>query len=281
MKYYKLFILSLLSVMFLTYSCKKDTNDTVENIQSAKDNAFASTMFDDVFKQVDDASKEMDENLMNTKLNKDSVILYGQNATITVKPLGNNFPKYINVDFGDTNTLCQDGRERRGEINYEISDWYRKTGCVINVTVQDYYVNDHKIEGLKTITNEGFTADSNRYYSVVVNNGQITKVNGDIISWATNRVNEWVSGETTVFNPWDDEYLISGASNGTNANGNNFTITITDSLDVRVSCRWIRAGEIKIESGNNSPIYVDYGNGNCDADATATINGNSYNFVMN
>ncbi|MCF8331642.1 MAG: hypothetical protein K9H84_04240 [Bacteroidales bacterium] len=281
MRYYKLFILSLLSVMFLTYSCKKDTNDTVENIQSAKDNAFASTMFDDVFKQVDDASKEMDENLMNTKLNKDSVILYGQNATITVKPLGNNFPKYINVDFGDTNTLCQDGRERRGEINYEISDWYRKTGCVINVTVQDYYVNDHKIEGLKTITNEGFTADSNRYYSVVVNNGQITKINGDIISWATNRVNEWVSGETTVFNPWDDEYLISGASNGTNANGNNFTITITDSLDVRVSCRWIRAGEIKIESGNNNPIYVDYGNGNCDADATATINGNSYNFVMN
>lgn len=281
-------IFGLLVMMGIALSsCKKNNDDNSnqnvlsDEIIAASDNAISSNMFDDVFKQASYGCRKMDDSLSG---NSCKSFLAGGCATITITPFDlTSWPKTVTVDFGTTNCLCTDGRNRRGKVIMEITSWYRDSGCVVTVTPQDYYVNDYKVEGTKVITNLGHNSQQHLTYSVVVTNGKVTDPNGSAYrTWNSNRVNEWISGESTVLNPWDDEYLITGSANGVTRNQKNYTITITSALNVCTCCRWIRDGKLTLTVDNQTPIYVDYGPTlNCDNEAIVTINGTDYLVYMN
>ncbi|MEQ8624864.1 MAG: hypothetical protein RJQ00_03175 [Vicingaceae bacterium] len=203
-------------------------------------------------------------------------------ASITVTPswLSGTFPKTIVIDFGDSNCLGTDGNYRRGKVNIILSGPYRDSGTTITTTLDNYYQNDNKIEATKTKTNLGRNGTGNIVFDVVVENGLFTSVNNYKISWRSNRTVEWIDGENTVFNIFDDEYEIDGAANGVTRNGNLFTMDILENLNIKLNCRWIRSGKISIVPENFSARTVDYGNGNCDRLATYTTNGKDYQFSM-
>jgi hypothetical protein len=190
------------------------------------------------------------------------------------------WPKTLTIDFGPTNCLGNDGKYRRGKIIVNHTNWYRQPGSVHTITFDNYYVNDYKIEGTKTIENNGLNTNSNLIFTITVTNGVITKPDNSQYFWSASRTREWVAGEPT----WillDDEYLISGNTDGINSVGDTFAVNINLPLHVRFGCQWIMAGELTIERQNFPDIVVDYGNGSCDALATAMINGVSYPFTMN
>jgi len=203
-------------------------------------------------------------------------------ANISVNPSwgSGTFPKTIVIDFGDSNCLGSDGNYRRGKVNIILSGLYRDSGTVVTTTLDNYFQNDNKIEGMKTKTNSGRNGAGNIVFDVVVENGLFTSVNNYRFSWRSNRTVEWISGENTVFNIFDDEYEIDGAANGVTRNGKLFTMDILEKLNIKLNCRWIRSGKVSIVPENFSARTVDYGNGNCDRLATYTTNGKDYQFNM-
>ncbi|PLW92216.1 MAG: hypothetical protein C0592_11890 [Marinilabiliales bacterium] len=253
-------------------SCKRDRGS--DNYRSAIDNATAENMFNDVFKQASDGIIAAEDSTDGRAVNS----MLSTCATITINPFDFvTFPKTITVDFGTTNCLGNDGRYRRGKVVMNTTGWYRDSGTVITVTPENYYVNDNFVQGTKTLTNNGHNTSGNLTYTLQVN-GTVTTSEG-IIYWNSTRQHEWIEGESTVLNPWDDVYLITGSADGTNVQGEDFDVVINTPLRVQVGCRWITAGSMTLTSGDFT-ISVDYGSGACDADAVVTINGNTYNIVM-
>jgi len=270
------FLLALaLSALTILSSCKKDDDDDKNKYQSAVDNATAENMFSDVFKQATDGMIAAQDSAEGSKNCMESM---ASCATLTISPFDlTTFPKTVTVDFGTVNCMGTDGRYRRGVVTMTTTGWYRDSGTVITVTPQNYYVNENLVQGTKTITNMGHNNAGNLVYALFVD-GTVTNSDGTI-EWTSTRQHEWIEGEPTVFNPWDDVYLITGTADGVNIQNEEFHVVVNTALRVQVGCRWITAGSLTLTSGNFT-MLVNYGDGACDAAATVTINGAVYNITM-
>lgn len=268
------------AIIFST-GCKKNNED--KDQRAAIDNSTAENAFNDVFKQVDDAAKQTSQAGAQKVMQLDSIGC----ATVTITPFDTvNWPKTLTIDFGTSYCLCIDGRYRKGKVIANLTGRYRDSATVITVTLDQYYVNNYHIEGTKTITNMGHigltNGTHNEVFNIVVANALITAPDGNQITWNSTRSREWIEGEDTYWPNWqDDVYLITGSAYGVDQNGNNYTVTITSALRVALNCKWIESGTVEITPDGLATRTVDFGTGDCDANASVTINGITYNFVMN
>ncbi len=267
--------ISLAVTALLVSSCRRDNDFQTDNDTSgARDNALAEGSFEEIQSIADQAEQG---NLANYRDTDDTIYL---GCATVIRDTTTN-PKTITVDFGTVNCTCQDGKQRRGMIVSSYTGQYRDSGTVITHTPVDYYVNDNKISGTKTVTNMGQNADGNTWFSIAVN-GTIEKANnGGTITWTSNREREWIEGESTAGGVWqDDVYLVTGYASGTGTNGNSFAALITDALRIELNCAHITAGEFEFTPSNRPVRIVNFGTGNCDNLATVTINGNTYNVTL-
>jgi hypothetical protein len=290
LKSLKLALIVSISIPLLITSCKKDKEKDPEpqpdySTNSTVDNWMAESMFEDVRKVVvevvDDEGKSATQK---------SSFTFGNCATFTITPAWNDtltWPKTLTIDFGTTNCMGNDGRNRRGIITVTISDRYRNPGSVLTVQLQNYHVNDHKIEGTKTITNNGRNSSNNLSFTVNVTNGKITfPNNGGVTTWSSIRTNEWIAGESTnlfthgVAGICDDVYLITGNANGINRLGKSYTMQITNPLRKEICCRWLVSGTINITPSGLPTRILDFGTGTCDNNASITIGSSTFNFMM-
>src|SRR5690606_27825676 len=138
-----------------------------------------------------------------------------------------DFIGQITIDFGtETNEVCNDGRVRRGVLVVKYTGKYRDNGTVIQVTTQNYYVNDVRIQGRRTVTNTG------SYVYKEVDAGEdgtgyarLTHSHNTFTTWKSTRTRTWTAGTGTPLNLLDHEYLISGNGDGTTRYGINYTLT--------------------------------------------------------
>lgn len=278
--YFKYLVLGLFSIALLTTSCKKDEEEEkIDNeTTTAQDNALAQNVFDDMKKVVEEAV----ENDSTAKAS----FSFGACANVTVTPAWADtatWPKTVTIDFGTTNCTGTSGVRRRGKLTVVLSARYRNQGSVLSVTPTNYYVNDFLVEGSKTITNLGRNASNNLHFSVEVSNAKITSPSGEVSTWNSSRINEWIEGESTIglFNFCDDVYLISGTANGVSRTGKPYTVTITSPLRKQICCRWIVSGTLVVAPSGLHNRTIDFGAGACDNTATVTIAGNTFTFAMN
>jgi hypothetical protein len=179
------------------------------------------------------------------------------------------------VDFGSENCLCKDGKYRRGKIQVKITGNKNIIGSSIVYTVQDYFVNNNGVSGTKTLT----VVDDHSFRIVVVN-GKVTKADGGVITWNTDRTRTMTAGYDTKDNFSDDVFAISGTSSGINAAGNAYKFTTITSIVKANACHWITSGKLKIERTGKLDAVVDYGDGTCDSLATVTVANKTFPFVM-
>jgi hypothetical protein len=264
--------LTAIAVLLIT-ACKREPKEIDKDTTPASDNAMAERFFNEIKTIADQAYSGT---LSLYKSTQDTLV-FGC-ATVIRDTLAT--PKTITVDFGATNCLCNDNKTRRGKIIITYTGMYRDSGTVITHIPQNYFVNDNQITGQKIVTNKGRNNNGNLWYEISVNGTIIKANNGGTVSWNSTRQRVWISGENTLFNWLDDEYLITGSANGTQANGNTFVITITSPLKVKLNCWNIVSGAIKISPQGKSDRLIDYGSGTCDNQATVTINGNTYNITL-
>jgi hypothetical protein len=253
--------LLLLLAALTVAACRKGSDSPIDrDYTAAVDNDRAEVFFTDALRMSDAAYKDGDLPCA---------------VAVTIDTV--NVPHTLLIDFGPANCTSADGRARRGRLHVTFTGRYRDPGTVITITPQEYHVNDHHVQGLKTVTNAGLNEQGQLFFSVTVN-GTVTAPDS---SWTSThnyqRTRTWIEGASTL-NLLDDVYLISGGGSGVNRNGVPFTVAITGPLRVELDCPWIVSGVVQIVPGNLAVRTVDYGSGACDSQVSVTVNGTSYTF---
>lgn len=259
--------------------CKKDKEETDSDTSIASENSFAEAGFNDVANVADQAY------MGNTyKLGPEATMLSAC-ATVVIDTV--SVPHTLTITFGGdtTHCLCNDGNYRKGTI---IVSWsggkYTDPGHVHSFTLDDYFWNFNQILGTKTVTNNGYNANGNLTYSVVVTGGQIIidpQYGGGTITWESTRTREWVAGSST--SDWkDDVYMITGSASGTTKNGTAYTMNIVTALEKALGCKHFKTGVLDITPAGKATRTIDYSylNGNCDNLATVTINGVTKTIIL-
>ena len=124
------------------------------------------------------------------------------------------------------------------------------------------------------------------WFTVEINNASITLANSNgTISWNSNRTREWIEGYSSMLNPFDDKYLISGSVTGNGVSGNPFSLNITDELLVDLGCLLsspciITNGETIFSPNGYSDRIINYGGSLCDCNIEVMINGIAYPLVI-
>lgn len=256
-------LLFLATTILILGSCKKGTFDPT----SAEDAGLAMSMFEDLDKVVEDAAKQQ-VGLMKTS---DSYEIMGHCVTSTIQwTNGNQFPATLTLDFGEVNCTGEDGRERRGIVRAVISGFYADPNTVVTITPDNYFVDDHRIEGRKTVSSQGRNAQGHLVFKVDIVNGLITTPDGAEIHWESTLTNAWVAGDTTE-SVLDDVHHINGFGSGVDRKGTSFTMSVTKTLEVHLDCRWIEAGEITLTPSGLPARILNYGTGGCDDVATVQV----------
>lgn len=259
-------------------SCKK-TSDTTT--QEATNQALAESTYNDVHNMADQASTT---GTINYKDAADQGIL--ATVIITRDSTGPGGQYTTTIDFGTTNQTCADGRTRRGKIIISHTGRYWAQGTVINITFDNYYVNDNKVLGTKTLTNGGVNALGQPYFNVNVQGSIELANNGGTITWSSQRTRTYLAGYTTPGYLWDDKIQVTGSASGTTAAGNTYSATITNPLIRDFTCpaglgRWhFVQGTIVLSVAGRSDRTLDYGSGTCDNAATFTVDGRVYNITL-
>lgn len=272
-------IMASFLVTFSFVGCKKDSKEDTDT-STAQDNSLAESNYNDVNTMVD-ASASAGTSFsfrMATNGNERIENIFSGCGSVTIDTVSST--RTIVIDFGTSNCLCVDGRYRRGKILANYTGKYRDSGTVVNISFDNYFVNDNQIKGTHKTTNLGKNAAGKLVYKVEVN-GEIVKANnGGTITWISTRQREWVEGAATPLNILDDVYSITGSASGTNAAGVSYTISITQALVRKMNCRWFESGKVEITPNGKLTRTLDYGSSGCDANATVTIAGISYPVVL-
>ena len=176
------------------------------------------------------------------------------------------------------------GRYRRGKILISYTGNYADSGSTHTITFDNFYQNDNKVEGTKTVTNMGHNSLGQPYFNVTVN-GTITLASGagTIITNST-RVRTWTDGYTTPGDFSDDKYALTGTGTITRPSGAVVGVNVSSSapLIMVAGCRWIEAGTITFTLPSGLTRSINYGStATCDNQAVlTTASGTTVNITL-
>jgi len=197
-------------------------------------------------------------------------------ATISVDSI--SVPHVMTIDFGSTNCMGNDGRNRRGKIIVTYSgDDFRAQGHTRTITFDEFYVNDNQVTGTKKITNMGKNGEGHTYFNIETNGSMVTEKG--TITHNSNRVRTWISGEDTEARE-DDVFSITGSGSRMLDNGKSFTMEIVSPIIRANDCKWIKSGVIKMTGPDNKERSIDFGNGDCDNKATVSFKGKTKEITL-
>ena len=178
----------------------------------------------------------------------------------------------VTIDYGDG---CEGpgGRIRSGKILISYTDRRYVPGASRTVTFEDFYIDSVKIEGTRKITNTTTDSTSAPQFRVEVIDGKLSWPDGTFATRNSNHTRTWTRAE----NPAQDESRVEGSAEGLTRKGEEYTSVVTDPLVFKRRCLAQRyffpvSGVVETTSGENTMI-IDFGDGECDNEATVTING--------
>lgn len=269
----------LFAASLIFTSCRKEEKEALEDTATSGDNEQAEGMSDEASNIADNAAKLGNNFSMRTDGTASAYELLSQCATVTHDTVST--PRALTIDFGASNCLCNDGRYRRGKILVTYTGRYFENGSVRTITFDNFYRNDNKVEGTRIVTNNGLNNAGQYSWTITANNMKITRTDGTFHSWSSTRTRTMIAGQSTPLIWSDDEYSITGSASGTNRNGIAYTANITTPLHRAMSCRWIDTGVITISPTGKAERELDYGNGNCDDEATIRVGSRTRTINLN
>ncbi|MCC6690909.1 MAG: hypothetical protein IT235_05195 [Bacteroidia bacterium] len=279
-----MFVLTAASLVMT--SCKKKSDDS--DTDSSRDNAYAEATYGDVANIADEAGQK---GTVSNYKGPENTNLLTTCATVSFTNQVSTDQDTIVVDFG-TFPGCYgpDGRQRAGQVIVYYSGKYKTPGSSHTITFNNYYVDKNKVEGTKTVTNNGLNSNGNMSWSINVN-GKITldaSNGGGTITWTSSRTREliagWNAADSTI--TWlSSKWSITGSANGTTAKGGSFSAKITSALVRDLTCagagrQIFTKGAVDITPNSKPTRSIDFGNGDCDNVAVVTINGKQYKVTL-
>jgi len=266
-----LIALSLSTLLF--YSCKDEdvinTNE-LDSLQACRDNLTAENIFNDVGVIVEEAFMA---NLEYKSCPNYTLINANASGVDTLR---------INFGYGECPPI--NGKIRTGVIIVTYTGKYSDSLSVMTTTFDNYHINYNLVQGERIVINNGRNDNGNLCFKIDVNNASITTPLNGTINWQSSRIREWVNGQNTYSDISDDKYKITGNANGNAANGNDFTMKITNPLTIDLGCLpscIIKSGTAKISPNGYADRIINYGNALCDCDFNININETTYPIVVN
>ncbi|GAF04483.1 hypothetical protein [Saccharicrinis fermentans] len=253
-------LLSTVAIGLSVYNCDQIETEnasisTVEAIDAMTDYTQAARHFQGVNNACDyvvSYSENKEDN--NTKSITGPDIIYSPSDLAT-------FPLSITVDYGTNGTLGLDGRVRKGKIHIQLENtWFNQQGSKYIATFENYFQNDHQIEGIHTVNNLGKDSNGHLVFKVEVSNGQVTNEQGQVLHFEQQTTRTCITGDDTPLNIWDDSYLIEGVQSGICSNGITYLLTIRDNnpLEVAPICPYIKSGIVDVYIDNSPDININY-----------------------
>lgn len=257
------FFSTVLAGMSFFHSCNKDESKVPENIEiktTATDYANLIQSFS--FETVEEVTSS-DDGLKSATLADCLTVTIHENEN------GEFWPRSWTFDWGTENCECFSGTLKRGMVHVTLSDWWKNEGSLREITFEDFYINDNKMEGVKTILNTGINEAGNLTFEKKVTDAKLTYPDETSITWNCEKYSEQTGGsETLVFA--DDVWSVTGGGTGVNRDGNAYTLEITSPLIYNNGCFYPVSGTIEISVEGQDVQVIDYGNGECDNIATVT-----------
>lgn len=180
-------------------------------------------------------------------------------------------PKVITIDFG-TGCTGKDGKFRSGKIIITASSFVDATSERIK-TFEDFYVDGRKVEGVVNKTIIIDREDRSRVAEIMEDITIIFPDEGVTAHRVAGLTREYRFELPGVL--WDNIITSYGTVEFTRVNGLKVTKTISESdpLVHKKSCRWIVSGMVTVTTSDNRTWTIDYGDGTCDNLATITSGG--------
>lgn len=193
-------------------------------------------------------------------------------VTVTINPNNTDefWPRSWTLDYGTENCECFKGITRRGKIHVSLSDWWRNEGSIREITFEDFYFNNNKLEGVKTYLNTGKNERGNMTFTKTVADAQLTYGDTAKMSWECEKFSELIEG-TETFKFADDVWSVTGGGTGVNIDDKSYTFTIISPLIYKNGCFHPVSGEIEFNVPDEEKKVIDYGSGECDNLAIVTI----------
>jgi len=193
-------------------------------------------------------------------------------VTIDKNENGAFYPRKWTVDYLGGDCVSFNGNTKKGKINVSLTDFWKNEGSLRTVTFEDYFFNDNKITGTKTILNTGLNERGNLTFFKTVSDASIIYTDGTSISWECKKFSEMIAGNSTFIFA-DDVYSVNGTGTGINLDKQNYTMKITSPLIYKNGCFYPVSGIIEITTDGAEKQTIDYGSGECDTKATLTVGG--------
>ncbi|GAB3315914.1 hypothetical protein ACFQT0_07600 [Hymenobacter humi] len=267
----------LASGLLLTTACQRESDATPDDITTAEDRS-DDNIETAVSSDAAQSAGPVDPNVQGSAYattDAEFRLKFGACATRSYDFV----TRTLTIDFGPTNCLCPDGRNRRGKIQVRFTTdvTTRRAGAVVTRT--NYFVNDNQHTATRTFTDLGLGS-----FSVDVTNASIIRANnGGTHSWTAN----WVFTRTAGYGTpqaSDDVYSVTGSSNGTNRKGVTYSTTVQTPLIKRGDCfKYFVAGTISITNSNARAMVLNYdpsGTQACDRIASVTVNGRTKTITL-
>lgn len=258
-------------------SCELNEPNSIEQNNKIVDitvnnELYTAEVFDEVIEVADEAVDLYETNSTTLK----SATLFGYNrlgeCAIVTREIKQG-TVYMEINFGDTNCLCADGRERRGKIIMNHQGRYKDSSLFITFAFVDFFVDNNQIIGQKTVE-QTINADSQRVSTIVIDGSLVLPNNGGTIQYSSEKTRTIIVG-TNTRTKRDDIIEITGHSLIT-TDTTQVSITIIEPLtrNNKTGCfMYIVKGVMQIVKNNEPVLTIDYGDGTCDNLAEVTQDG--------
>lgn len=267
-------ILIVIALIISFVSCKDENvihSVNQQNLQSSHDYLlFEKTLFD--------IEREIEHALIATGTTKNLPMYISLNADSTDQDT-------LIINFGEENYLHL-GHLKRGEIISIYNKFIYNSNSQITTTFNNFYINNNLIQGKMYLENNGSNQNGFPEFSLTVDSMSMYTNNGSIDISNGNYIKQLVSGYNTQYQYLDNIYKLTGNAQGNSSNNNNFSLEISDSLNMNLSC--FESSSCIITEGTSRLIpdgyeerIINYGNNSCDCDINAVIGEDIHPIIIN
>ena len=265
-------IVSILIISFM--SCKDENvihSVNQQNLQSSHDYVlFEKTLFD--------IEREIEHALIATGTTKNLPLYISLNADSTDQDT-------LIINFGEENYLHL-GHLKKGEIISIYNNFIYNSDAQISTTFNNFYINNNLIQGKMQLTNNGFNQNGFSEFSLTIDSMSMFTNNGSIDMLSGNYIKEMVNGNNTQYQYLDNIYKVTGNALGNSSNNNNFSVEISDSLNMNLSCFEsssciVTGGASKLIPDGYEERIINYGDNKCECDVNAIIGEDVHPIIIN
>jgi hypothetical protein len=273
----------IVAIGLIFTACSNNDTDEQEEAQDFSEVALsseidgASDAMDDIAIQIYEDQEEVESGGANTEGDLDRTAnMFPDCVTITI--VIEAMSREITVDFG-TEGCVINGNTLKGKMILSYTRNPEAQQITISKTLEDFYFNNKNIVGGKTIV---------KVLSNENGNPQFTKTTDITVIWPNGaqasrngvKVREWIEGFGSGV--WSDNvFEVTGNWTTTFVNGNTHSYEVVIPLRREVICYYFVSGSIDVERTNFSGVF-DYGEGDCDNQATFTFdNGTVIDITLN